>query len=185
MIDDTILAEPRRLCDADFGTFQELMLALPPLLRHLPHIWMTEEETVPIGILSLADETFSYTQCPMGKVRWLQHVRSSFGTTSDDRLQICWSEARYRDLHNIRRRFGAQRKNYVCHVIVGDGKDISLQSVRWKPAFCNDDLSITDMEFWSSAVYLYRTSRGTYRFYHSACESFTMGSLAHQDAEVV
>ena len=98
------------------------------------------------------------------QMEFLQQFHHQIGVR---RIHIAWDDPRYEDLHNIRRRFGKQRKNYLGDAIVGDGIDADhLYSVRWKPEFCSDELTIDDHDFWSSAVFLFRTSRGKYRFYH-------------------
>jgi hypothetical protein len=157
----------KKLLKYDFETLDDLIASLPHDLYHLPRIWMTEEEIQYHAIPSMKNVTFSYDQSRTQKLAWLQHIRTFLGLASKYRMQICWSELRYKDLHNICRRFGAQRQNYLCDYMIGDGSNHELLGcVRWKSQFCDDQLSLDDKQFWASAVYLYRTTCGKIRCYN-------------------
>lgn len=159
-VDDTVLLNKRFIHHQDFDSMETLLECLPADLAHLPRRWMTDKEVKRIE--TPAD--FHYTHVRTKQMEFLQQFHHQIGVR---RIHIAWDDPRYEDLHNIRRRFGKQRKNYLGDAIVGDGVNADhLYSVRWKPEFCSDELTIDDHDFWSSAVFLFRTSRGKYRFYH-------------------
>lgn len=173
-VDDTHLANRTSVCHTDFDSMDEIERYLDAHLDGLSRVWMTHEQVTRVA----PPPGFAYTHDRVLQRRFLNHFRQSLGVR---RLHISWSDTRYQDLHNIHRRFGNQRKNYMGEAIVGDGIDSTkMYCVRWREQFCNDDLSIRDETFWSSAVFLSRTSRGKYRFYHHAHHQEKMGVLSHE-----
>lgn len=172
-VDDTHISLKKRLFLYDFDSLEDALSCVPVDVRSLPHVWMTEETVEPMN--HVAD--FVYTKNRKEQQVWQRRLKLS----NEHRLQICWSEPRYRDLHNVQRRFGTQRQHYLCHSIVGDGVDTSpLYRVRWKSEFTRDDLSITDDTFWSTSLFLYRTTRAKYRVYHPTLVDVpSIGVLQH------
>lgn len=159
-VDDTHLANRTSVCHTDFDSMDEMERYLDAHLDGLSRVWMTHEQVTRV----VPPPGFAYTHDRALQRQFLNHFRQSLGVR---RLHISWSDMRYQDLHNIHRRFGNQRKNYMGEAIIGDGIDrTNMYCVRWREEFCNDDLSIRDEAYWSSAIFLSRTSRGKYRFYH-------------------
>lgn len=171
MVDDTMLEDRRRLTSTDFDSVEALEAGLPTDVKHLPRVWMTEA----IGTVENTD--FVYTTDRKEQNRWNRQLKPNAGS----RLQICWNEARYHQLHDIRQRFGNKRRQYLSRYLVGDGVTTDpLYRVTWKPEFTSDQLSMEDDDFWNRAVYLFHTSRGCFRFYHGRCGSLATGRLVHK-----
>jgi len=174
-VDDTTLSNRRKMFRQDFDTEEELRQYLPSALAGLPCVWMTKQHVMDCGTPELHGVPFSYDCTRAIKARWNQFLKPE-----GSHFQIAWSDKRYEDLHNPLRRFGAQRRHYLCQYIVGDGQNDHLYRVEWLPQFCDDELTIDDKAFWSSAVYLFRTSSGKYRFFNATCK-LSMGFLAHSN----
>lgn len=170
-VDDTTLEQRYKLCHHDFESREALESMIPPFLQPLPRVWMTQENPTVLT----CPANFVYTTNRVEQGRWHQQLKEGL----DGRVQICWNEPRYRQLHDLKQRFGNKRRQYLCSYLVGDGVETEpLYRVAWKPEFCEDELTMDDSR-WKDAVYLYRTSRGAFRFYHASCESVSMGQVAH------
>jgi len=174
-VDDTTLENRSKLTNRDFETLADLELYIPHKLQALPRVWMTHEE--PLLVSDCPD--FAYTTDREEQRRLNRQLKRGVEEDTDNSLQICWNEPRYHQLHDMRQRFGNQRRQYLCRYIVGDGVCTEpLYRVSWKAEFTSDELTLDD-ERWEMSVFLYRTSRGAFRFYHPSCASTDVGELTH------
>lgn len=193
-VDDTIITDKRSMCKREFATKEELVQFLRPdyenrittMTNQIITIHRSEIPNIQFGRFetdSPDEKRRKQTQMRQDLYQYVQqHIHEING------FQVCWTDQRYEDLHNMQRRFmETHNTNYMPMVVVGSGEEnyTVIRAVEWKRQFyrhVDPSMDWTMDKFQPNRVYLYQTTKGTWRYYATQ-ETRHIGVLGHRIKE--
>lgn len=161
-VDDTNLKNKTDAHSIDYNSIDDIPKIKPNI------VMMTE------SFKMMEYPNFMYTTNKIIQNKQRQHIKAREQVST---IQICWGEARYEQLHDIKQRFNKSGQ-YNAKIICGNPYEMNsnhIPIVTWKDAFCKDGFN-----GWNDdTMYIYHTTKNTFRVFTNMIYTKT-GYLQHE-----